>query len=117
MFVQTPHSGSDRPCHAYFFVEGSMKKLLLASVALTVAATAAMAADASVRPHKRYVKAPIYKAQPMVFIPPVYDWSGSPRSMTGRACISAVMSAGVIFATPQPPRPPGPCWRLAQSTR
>jgi outer membrane immunogenic protein len=53
-----------------------MKKLLLASVALTVAATAAMAADASVRPHKRYVKAPIYKAQPMVFIPPVYDWSG-----------------------------------------
>ena len=53
-----------------------MKKLLLASVALTVAATAAMAADAPMRP-KRYAKKPIYKAQPMVFIPPVYDWSGA----------------------------------------
>ena len=52
-----------------------MKKLLLASVALTVAATAAMAADAPVR-HKRYVKAPIYKAPPMAYIPPAYDWSG-----------------------------------------
>ena len=51
-----------------------MKKLLLASVALTVAATAAMAADAPVR-HKRYVKAPIYKAPP-IYIPPAYDWSG-----------------------------------------
>lgn len=53
-----------------------MKKLLLASVALTVAATAAMAADAPVR-HKRYAKTPVYKAQPMVFIPPAYDWSGA----------------------------------------
>ena len=53
-----------------------MKKLLLASVALTFAATATMAADAPVRHHKRYVKAPIYKAEPMVYIPPVYDWSG-----------------------------------------
>ena len=53
-----------------------MKKLLLASVALSLAATAAMAADAPVRPHKRYVKAPIYKAPPMVFIPPAYNWAG-----------------------------------------
>lgn len=53
-----------------------MKKLLLASVALTVAATAAVAADAPVRHHKRYVKAPIYKAPPMAYIDPMYDWSG-----------------------------------------
>lgn len=52
-----------------------MKKLLLASVALTVAATSAMAADAPVR-HKRYVKAPIYKAPPMPYLPAAYDWSG-----------------------------------------
>ncbi|MBN8980892.1 MAG: porin family protein [Rhizobiales bacterium] len=52
-----------------------MKKLLLASVALIVAATAAMAADAPVR-HKRYVKAPVYKAPPMPYIAPAYDWSG-----------------------------------------
>lgn len=53
-----------------------MKKLLLASVAFSLAATAAMAADAPVR-HKRYVKAPVYKAPPpMAYIPPVYEWSG-----------------------------------------
>jgi outer membrane immunogenic protein len=50
-----------------------MKKLLLASVAFTVAATSAMAADYPVR-HKRYVKAPVYKAPP--YIAPAYDWSG-----------------------------------------
>ncbi|MBI3699465.1 MAG: porin family protein [Afipia sp.] len=52
-----------------------MKKLLLASVAFTVATSAAMAADYPVR-HKRYVKAPVYKAPPMPYIPPVYDWTG-----------------------------------------
>ena len=53
-----------------------MKKLLLASVALTFAASAVMAADAPMKRHKRYVKGPVYKAQPVVYIPPAYDWSG-----------------------------------------
>ena len=54
-----------------------MKKLLLATVALTVLAGPALAADKPVRAYKpRYVKAPIYKAPPITYLPAAYDWSG-----------------------------------------
>ncbi len=52
-----------------------MKKLLLTTAVLSVAATAAMAADAPIR-HKRWIKAPVYKAMPIPYVEPVYDWSG-----------------------------------------
>jgi outer membrane immunogenic protein len=54
-----------------------MKKLLLASVALTLIAGSAMAADAPARVYKpKVMKAPIYKAQPIAYLPQAYDWSG-----------------------------------------
>ena len=73
MFIYGLRSGLDS-C-VILLAEELMKKLLLATVALTVIAAPALAADKPVY-KPRYAKSPVYKAPPIAYLPAAYDWSG-----------------------------------------